>query len=305
MTQNDGGMKISWTPQGDQSSKVQNLAPAQPADETSLLPSPSWMIGAGNMGQAVLAGWRAAGVDLAALTIIRPSGSPVEGVRTVKSLADGGPAPKLIILGVKPQSLEDVETQLRGYTAGTVIVSMLAGVTAATLRKRFPDARSIVRVIPNLPVAVRRGVTGLYSEDVDAPMQEQIGELFARLGYAIWAVDEAKLAAVGALGGAGPAYVARFIRALAKAGEAQGLSSGTAATIALETVFGTAWLAASTGQTMDALASQVASPNGTTEAGLAVLDTDDVLDELVAVTIAAAARRGTELAQEAEARSLA
>jgi pyrroline-5-carboxylate reductase len=303
MTQNDGGMKISWTPQGDQAAAVQNLAPA--AAENSLLPSPSWMIGAGNMGQSVIAGWRAANVELSPLTIIRPSGSPVEGVRTVKTLNDGGPAPKLVILGVKPQSLEDVEAQLRGYTSGTVIVSMLAGVTVASLRRRFPDAASIVRVIPNLPVAVRRGVTALYSEDADDATREQLGELFARLGYAIWAIDEAKLGAVGALGGAGPAYVARFIRALAKAGEAQGLSSGTAATVALETVFGTAWLAASNGQSMDALATQVASPKGTTEAGLAVLDRDQVLDELVAVTIGAAARRGAELAEEAEAGSLA
>ena len=82
-------------------------------------------------------------------------------------------------------------------------------------------------------------------------------------------------------------------------------SSGTAATVALETVFGTAWLAASTGHTMDASATQVASPNGTTEAGLAVLDRDQVLDELVAITIGAAARRGAELAEEAEAGSLA
>ena len=304
MTQNDTGMKISWVPQGDQKAKLQE-ATAIPAAQTALLPSPSWMIGAGNMGQAVLAGWKAAGVDLTSLTVIRPSGSPVEGVRTIKTLADAGPAPKLIILGVKPQSIEDVEAQLRGYTAGTVIVSMLAGVTVAGLRRRFPDAASIVRAIPNLPAAVRRGVTGLYSEDVDDTTRQQIGELFARLGYAIWTLDEAKLAAVGAVGGAGPAYVARFVRAIAKAGEAQGLSSGTAAAIALETVFGTAWLAASSGDSMDALAKQVASPNGTTEAGLAVLDRDNVLDQLVAVTIEAAARRGTELAEEAEAGSLA
>ena len=304
MTQNDSGMKISWVPQGDQKAKLQEAA-ALPAMQTALLPSPSWMIGAGNMGGAVLAGWRAAGVDLASLTVIRPSGSPVEGVRTVKSLADAGASPKLIILGVKPQSLEDVEAQLRGYTAGTVIVSMLAGVTVASLRQRFPEAAAIVRAIPNLPVAVRRGVTGLYGENVDEATQKQIGELFARLGYTMWLNDEAKLAAVGALGGAGPAYVARFVRALAKAGEAQGLSSGTAATIALETVFGTAWLAASSGDTMDTLAKQVASPNGTTEAGLAVLDRDNVLDQLIAVTIEAAARRGAELAEEAEAGSLA
>ena len=304
MTQNDGGMKISWVPQGDQKPQVQALSPTSSA-QTELLPSPSWMIGAGNMGGAVLAGWKGAGVDLASLTVIRPSGSPVEGVRTVKSFADAGASPKLIILGVKPQSLEDVEAQLRGHTAGAVIVSMLAGVTVATLHKRFPEASAIVRAIPNLPVAVRRGVTGLYGENVDEATQKQIGELFARLGYTMWLNDEAKLAAVGALGGAGPAYVARFVRALAKAGEAQGLSSGTAATIALETVFGTAWLAASSGDAMDKLATQVASPNGTTEAGLAVLDRDAVLDQLIAVTIDAAARRGAELAEEAEAGSLA
>jgi pyrroline-5-carboxylate reductase len=304
MTQNDTGMKISWVPQGDQKAKLQE-ATAIPAPQPALLPSPSWMIGAGNMGGAVIAGWRAAGVDLSTLNIIRPSGNPVEGVRTVKTLDHAGAAPKLVILAVKPQSLEDVEAQLRGHTAGTVIVSMLAGVTVASLRKRFPEAAAIVRAIPNLPVAVRRGVTGLYGENVDEATQKQIGELFARLGYTIWLNDEAKLAAVGALAGAGPAYVARFVRALAKAGEAQGLSSGTAATIALETAFGTAWLAASSGDTMDALAKQVASPNGTTEAGLAVLDRDAVLDQLIAVTIEAAARRGAELAEDAEAGSLA
>jgi len=303
MTQKD--MKISWVPQGGQATKVQTLAPTT-EPQGSGLPSPTWMVGCGNMGGAVLAGWRAAGVDLAALTIIRPSGMPIEGVRTVKALADAGATPKLVILAVKPQSLEDVEGQLRSHAqSGTVIVSMLAGVTVASLRKRFPEAAAIVRVIPNLPVAVRRGVIGLYGESLDEVTQKQIGELFARLGYTIWLNDEAKLAALGALGGAGPAYVARFVRALAKAGEAQGLSSATAATIALETVFGTAWLAASSGDTMDALATQVASPNGTTEAGLAVMDRDSVLDQLVAVTIEAAARRGAELAEEAEASSLA
>jgi len=109
--------------------------------------------------------------------------------------------------------------------------------------------------------------------------------------------DEAKFSAVGAVAGAGPAYVARFIAALAKAGEARGLSPEIAATIALETVLGTAWMAATTGETMDAVVKRVASPNGTTEAGLAVLDR--ALDDLVAVTIEAAARRGAELAEAA------
>ena len=153
--------------------------------------------------------------------------------------------------------------------------------------------------MPNLPVAVRRGVTGLYSPDADERTREQLNNLFTALGFAMWMADEAKLAALGSVAGAGPAYVARFIAALAKAGEKRGLSAEIAAVIARETVLGTAWMAASTGEDMQSVARRVASPNGTTEAGLKVLDRDEVLDELVAVTIEAAARRGAELADEA------
>ena len=70
-------------------------------------------------------------------------------------------------------------------------------------------------------------------------------------------------------------------------------------------MLGTAWMAAATGEDMDAIAKRVASPNGTTEAGLDVLDHDKVLEQLIAVTIEAAARRGAELAEEAKGPSLA
>jgi pyrroline-5-carboxylate reductase len=116
----------------------------------------------------------------------------------------------------------------------------------------------------------------------------------------MWMADEARFGALGSVAGAGPAYVARFIAALAKAGVRRGLSEETAATVALETVLGTAWMAATKGEDMDSIAHRVASPRGTTEAGLAVLDHDQVLDELIALTIDAAARRGAELAEESK-----
>ena len=84
----------------------------------------------------------------------------------------------------------------------------------------------------------------------------------------------------------------------------RGLSEEIAATLALETVLGTAWMAATTGESMDSVARRVASPKGTTQAGLDVLDGDGALDELVGATIDAAARRGAELAAEARATSL-
>jgi pyrroline-5-carboxylate reductase len=273
---------------------------------TLQLPRPTWFVGCGNMGGAIIEGWRTGRIDVGAITIIRPSGKRVEGTTTVTALGEAGPPPKLVVLAFKPQKLDEIAPELRQYlSAKTVIVSLLAGVEVQSLRYRFPGAGAIVRAMPNLPAAVRRGVTGLYSPDADHGTQQQLNDLFSALGFAMWMADEQKLGALGAVAGAGPAYVARFIDALAKAGVKRGLTQEIASTLAMETVFGTAWMAATNGESMGSVARRVASPNGTTEAGLAVLDRDSVLDELVADTIDAAAARGAELADEAKGRSLA
>ena len=265
-------------------------------------PQPSWMVGCGNMGRALIDGWRLADFDFTGLTVIRPSGTEVEGVRVVSDVAAAGSTPNLVILAVKPQVLDEVAAQVRPrLSAHTVLISLLAGVELASLRERFPGVRTIVRALPNLPVAIRRGVVPLVAETDEKELQVSIARLFQPLGFAPWMVDEEKLAAAGSVSGAGPAYVARFIAALTRAAEAQGLSADMAATIALETVFGTAWMAAGIGASMDDIAKRVASPQGTTEAGLEVLDRDDVLHDLVSLTITAARRRGEELAEAAKA----
>ena len=276
-----------------------NADPAPTPAPPLALPSPTWFVGCGNMAGAMVAGWRIYGVDFANAVAIRPSGKPVEGVRTVTSMAEAGEAPKLAILGFKPQQLGDVAPELAQLLSeDTVVVSLLAGVEAATLRSRFMRARSIVRVDPNLPVSIRRGVIGMFSDDADDALRAQLSELMATLGYAMWASSETALGAIGSVAGAGPAYVARFIAALAKAGVRNGLPEGTAKTIAIETVLGTAWMAATTREPMDDIVARVASPQGTTQAGLAILDPH--LDDLIAITIDAAARRSAELAEEAD-----
>jgi pyrroline-5-carboxylate reductase len=270
-------------------------------NEKPALPAPTWFVGCGNMGGAILEGWRSATIDLGGVTVIRPSGTPIAGVRTVTSIAQAGAPPKLVLLAVKPQKLDEVAGELRSFiTPDTVLISILAGVESASLRERFPEASTIIRAMPNLPVQVRRGVTGLYAEGGDWQTKQKIGDLFSALGFGMWMADEQRLAALGAVAGAGPAYVARFMAALAKAGEKRGLTTEIAATLALETVLGTAWMAAMTRETMDSIAQRVASPGGTTQAGLAILDHEEVLDKLIALTIDAAARRGAELAQEAK-----
>jgi pyrroline-5-carboxylate reductase len=249
------------------------------------------------MAGAMVEGWRSAGIDFSAAVAIRPSGRPVEGVRTVSSLAEAGPPPRLVMLGFKPQMLDQVTPELIPWLSSrTVLVSILAGVEAASLRKRFAKPAAIVRAMPNLPVSVRRGVVALYSEDADEAVRGQLSPLFSALGTALWTSGEAQFGAIGAVAGAGPAYVARFVAALAKAGERLGMNREIADMLALETMFGTAWMAAAREEPMNELARRVASPSGTTEAGLAVLDSDGALDRLIAETIEAASRRGAELA---------
>jgi len=272
----------------------------------SSLPVPTWFVGCGNMGGALIEGWRASGFDLSSLVVIRPSGTPVKGVKTVTGFAEAGPPPKLVVLAFKPQTLAEVAPQLRRWlTSKATVISLLAGVECATLRELLPSAGTIVRAMPNLPIAVRRGVIALYSDEADESQREKLAELFSSLAFGVWMNEESKLGVVGKIAAAGPAYVARFISALAKAGEERGLSPEITSAIALETVLGTAWLAATTHESMDEIVKRVASPQGTTQAGLAVLDRDHVLDQLIGVTIEAAVRRDGELAQEAKSASLA
>ena len=269
-----------------------------------VFPAPTWFVGCGNMAGAMVEGWRLAGLGFGNAVVIRPSGTPVEGVRTVTRFADAGEPPRLVVLGFKPQKLDEVAPELaRWITSRTIIVSLLAGAEAASLRQRFRSG-AIVRAMPNLPVAIRRGVVALYSEGADDEVRRQMSDLVSVLGLTLWTETEKAFGAIGSVAGSGPAYVARFIAALAAGGVERGLPQQLAGTIALETVLGTGWMAAASGEAMDSIARRVASPNGTTEAGLAALDADDALNRLVIQTIDAASRRGAEMADEAKGAKL-
>ena len=266
---------------------------------TSTFPAPAWLVGCGNMAGAMVEGWRAAGVDFTDVTVIRPSGTQVESVNTVVGYP-AGEAPRFVLLGFKPQKLDEVVPELAPRVARTtILVSMLAGVRAETLRERFPDAGVITRVMPNLPVAQRRGVVALFSNDLDPVARATVGTLMGLLGLAPWCDDEQQFVAIGAVAGAGPAYVARFAEAMARGGERLGLEPELAEAVAVQTLVGTGALVAATGESMADIARRVASPKGTTEQGLAVLDAPDGLQPLVDRMLTAAHRRAEELAAEA------
>jgi pyrroline-5-carboxylate reductase len=265
-----------------------------------LLPGPLLLIGCGNMAGAMLGRWVECGLDPRQVTVVRPSGRAVaEGVRVVTAVPEGE-QPGLVLLGVKPQKLDEVAPALAAVLRPeTVLVSILAGVELATLRTRFPVSRAIVRAMPNTPVRLGKGVVDLYADRVDEPVREAVTALMAPLGHAEWFDSEAAFALAGHLTGAGPAFLFRFIDALAAAGRELGLRPEQAARLAGAMVEGAGALAAVSEDSPAELARRVASPGGTTEAGLKVLDESGALADLVLRTLDASRRRGRELAEAA------
>lgn len=261
------------------------------------LPTSTWLVGCGNMGGAMLARWIAAGMDPAGVTVIDPGAPRVpDGVRVVVT-APLDEVPRAIVLAVKPQQL-DVAAEAIGPVEAAVLVSILAGVEEATLARRFA-AHAIVRAMPNLPVAIGRGVTALHAGAADDAARELAASLMQPLGHVEWIADEAQFDAVTALSGCGPGFVFRFVDALARAGAALGLPANQAARLALATVAGAAEMAVLADVSPAALADRVASPGGSTREGLDVLDRDGALIRLLGETLHASARRNAELATAA------
>jgi len=264
------------------------------------LEGPIWLVGCGNMAGAMLRRWLNCGLDPREVTVIRKSGAPVaEGVTVLTAPPPDGPVPALVLLGVKPQMLDLVAPDLAPMlSAETLLVSILAGVELATLHRRFPVPRNIVRAMPNTPVAVGQGVVALADASAEQAGRDRVSALMQPLGLVEW-VNESLFDVVTALAGSGPAFLFRFIDALAEAGSDAGLPADQAARFALATVQGSATLAAAAEESPRELADHVASPGGSTRRGLDVLDEDNGLNPLIRNTLTAAILRNREMAEAA------
>lgn len=264
------------------------------------LSGPLWLVGCGNMGSAMLEGWLAAGVDPAHVTVIRPSGRPCAAAVRVLTDFPEDEVPAVVILAMKPYQLDLVAPDLAPILdPESLLVSILAGVEQASLRARFPAPRTIVKAMPNLPVGLGKGVVCLYSDSEDQIARTMTSGLMAALGHAEWFDSERAFQLAGHLTGAGPAFLFRFIEGLAAAAEALGLDPDQAARLAAAMVEGAAAMARASDEGPGRLAQKVASPGGTTQAGLQVLDEDRALFDLLQRTLDASRRRGLEMAAEA------
>ena len=260
------------------------------------------LIGAGKMGSAMLEGWIARGLNPKKLVVIEPQPS-----KALKALARRGltlnpkgkaAAASAVVIAVKPQTAPAAVPPLKPYVGkSTLVLSIMAGRTIGFLQKSLPAGAAIVRAMPNTPAAIGRGISvACVNAKVSARQRKLAGDLLAAIGKVEWANDETLMDAVTALSGSGPAYVFLLAEAMAKAGIAAGLPGDLAARLARETVAGSGELLHRSDLDAATLRQNVTSPGGTTAAALEVLMGPGGFDALLTKAIAAATRRGRELA---------
>jgi pyrroline-5-carboxylate reductase len=273
-----------------------------PAPDSPSLTANIVLVGAGKMGGALLEGWIGLGVDPAGVTVIEPQPSPQIAALAARGLRlnpTASPArADAVVVAVKPQTAPEALAEIGGHVApGAVVISIMAGRTLAFLAGALPAGAAIVRAMPNTPAAIGRGITVAVPNVRVTPAQRDLAHrLLAATGAVEWIGDEGLMDAVTAVSGSGPAYVFLLAESLARAGEKAGLPAALAANLARATVSGAGELLHRSPLDMATLRHNVTSPGGTTSAALDVLMAADGLDPVMERAVAAATRRGRELA---------
>ncbi|MGN6761344.1 MAG: pyrroline-5-carboxylate reductase [Leifsonia sp.] len=261
------------------------------------------MLGAGSMGRAILSGLLAPGVQVAGIRVTNRSaaraatlaGAPGVTAYATETRADANrlavEGAQVVLVAVKPAMVRDLLAEIGDSLApGTVVVSVAAGVTAATMESLLPDSVSVVRAMPNTPAVVGKAVTGVSAGcRTDPEDLSLVRTLFETVGEVV-EVPESQLDALSTISGSGPAYVFLLIEALTEAAVQKGFTPAQAATLVNGTFLGAAELLVSSGEEPAELRRRVTSPNGTTERAIAVLAEADLPALFARATDAALAR---------------
>lgn len=257
-------------------------------------------IGAGQMARALAKGFLRAGLlapdQVIAFDpvpeVLRQFCTECGGARSAASNAVVVQQSDVLLIAVKPQNLKAVVDELAGQVAGKLIVSIVAGVPLARLGDL--GTSRIIRVMPNTPCLVGQGASAYcLASGANAADGELVGTLLSAVGIA-FAVDEKHLDAVTGLSGSGPAFIYVVIEALSDGGVRMGLAREVATALAAQTVRGAAEMVLTQKEHPAVLKDRVASPGGTTIAGLAALEEQGLRSALIAA-VEAATRRSAEL----------
>ncbi|MEZ5926536.1 MAG: pyrroline-5-carboxylate reductase [Hyphomicrobiaceae bacterium] len=270
------------------------------------LAGPLVLVGAGNMGGALLKGWLDRGLAASDVLVQDPvPPAPMVELMSARGIAWSAAleavdrTPSVILLAVKPQIMDDVVPSVVGLCRPeTVVLSVAAGRTIRSLAQHFPANTAIVRTIPNTPASVGRGITVAVANPAVTDSQRRLcQELLEAVGSVGWVDDERLIDAATAVSGSGPAYVFLLAECLEGAALAAGLPADLARRLARETVSGAGELLRQSDRDAATLRENVTSPKGTTAAALEVLMGPGAMPELMARAVKAAKDRAEELAK--------
>ena len=263
-------------------------------------------IGAGNMAASIIGGLLESGHPAERISAADPFAESLERIRAMAPIAvsdDNATAARgadVVILAVKPQVMAEAAQSIAPAVRenASVVISIAAGITIASLQKWLGEQAAIVRCMPNTPALLRAGASGLYASSSTSPQQREHAQyVLAAVGSTAWVDTESKLDAITALSGSGPAYFFLFIEAMIDAGCELGLDRDTATALALQTGLGAARMASENPLELAELRRRVTSPGGTTERAVAQFEHDG-LHGIVANAMRAAAERAAEMARE-------
>lgn len=261
------------------------------------------ILGAGSMGSAILSGLLSpdvtveGGVRVTNRTEAKAAALRTHDVTSISFEADpranlaAVSGARIVLLAVKPAMIPDVLREVaQALEPDAIVVSVAAGVTAATMEALVPSNIAVVRAMPNTPATVGRGVTGVSAGSrVTAEQLALVISLFETVGTVV-VVAETKIDALSTISGSGPAYVFLLIEELIKTAVAMGFTLDDASTMVTTTFLGASELLVASGRSPSELRLQVTSPNGTTERAVAELQRADFAAIFDRATAAALAR---------------
>ncbi|NOT65202.1 MAG: pyrroline-5-carboxylate reductase [Methylotenera sp.] len=251
-------------------------------------------IGGGNMARAIIGGLKNNGFNMASITVIDPDAQKRAQLATefhvqTSNIYIENSNTDAIVLAVKPQQLQEVCTQLSPKISTQLVISIAAGIRSQDISRWLGNYQAIVRVMPNTPAQIQAGVSALYAKpSVSLTQREQATTILAAAGLTLWLDDEAKMDAVTAISGSGPAYVFYFIEALTDAAINLGLTPEEARLLALQTFTGASLLASHSTEDVKTLRAQVTSKGGTTEQGILALEAANIKAAMMSAAKAAA-----------------
>ena len=270
---------------------------------TLRLAGPLLLVGAGKMGGALLEGWLRQGFDPAHIFVCDPNPPPEMAALIARHrIATGASAelpakPSVILLAIKPQLIDEVLPSVAPVMGKhTVVLSVAAGRTIASLQRQLPRGAAIVRAMPNTAAAVGHSMTvACANAAVTRDQALECNMLLEAVGQVVWIDEESLLDVVTAISGSGPAYVYLLTECLAEAGRKAGLDAELANQLARATVEGAGELLRRSDASPAELRANVTSPKGVTAAALEVLMGKGGFQELLSRAVAAAMKRSREL----------